>query len=125
MLPFRSHQAPLDESSVGVHPRQIGTQGYLAHKNTPSEYRDTSLIRKRTPLGTYSRLLPRVLGGGSFLMSEVPLYGRTHESFWTVTCDDGDIFGVFPVQGYLAHEKTPTPPGPPQDPPRTLGVGLR
>ena len=33
----------------------------------------TSLIRKRTPLGPYRRPMPRVLGGGRFLMSEVPL----------------------------------------------------
>ena len=42
-------------------------------------YRGTSLIRKRLPLGTYSRPMPRALrksrgGGGSFLMSEAPLY---------------------------------------------------
>jgi len=29
------------------------------------------------------------------------------------------------VQGYLAHEKTPTPLGPPWEPPKTLGIGLR
>ena len=28
---------------------------------------------------------------------------------------------VHAIQGYLAHEKTPTPP----EPPRTLGIGLR
>jgi hypothetical protein len=43
-----------------------GLQGYLAHENC-------------TPLRTYSRTIPRVLGGsyggGSFLMSEVPLEG--------------------------------------------------
>ena len=32
--------------------------------NTPkASYRGTSLIRKRTPLGPYRRLMPRVLGG--------------------------------------------------------------
>ena len=40
-------------------------------------YRDTSLIRKRLPLGTYSSPMHRatvvVLGGGRFLMSEVRL----------------------------------------------------
>jgi len=44
-------------------------------------YRDTSLIRERTPPGPYSRSLPEVLlgsqGGGCFLMSEVPLYPTT------------------------------------------------
>ena len=43
-----------------------------------SEYRGTSLARKRTPLGPYSRTMPRLLwwccGGGRFLMSEVPLF---------------------------------------------------
>ena len=42
--------------------------------------RSTSLVRKRTPLGPYRRLMPRVLGGleggGRFLMSEVPLHAR-------------------------------------------------
>ena len=41
------------------------------------EYRGTSPIRKRLPLGPYSRHMPRALwwsyGGGRFLMSEVPL----------------------------------------------------
>ena len=41
-------------------------------------YRGTSLTRKRSPLGPYSRPMPIVLrgssGGGCFLMSEVPLY---------------------------------------------------
>ena len=40
--------------------------------------RDTSLIRNSTPLGPYSRTMPRALwqswGGGQFFMSEVPLY---------------------------------------------------
>ena len=40
-------------------------------------YRGTSLIRKRTPLGPYSRTMPMALwgswGGGLFLMSEVLL----------------------------------------------------
>ena len=41
-------------------------------------YRGTSLIRNRTPLGSYSRMMPRALWwalgeGGAFLMSEVPL----------------------------------------------------
>ena len=42
-----------------------------------SEYRGTSLITKRTPLGPNRRPMLRVLGwscgGGRFLMSEVPL----------------------------------------------------
>ena len=41
-------------------------------------YRGSSLVRKRAPLGPYSRPLPRVLwrssGGGRFLLGEVPLY---------------------------------------------------
>jgi len=41
-------------------------------------YRGTFLIRKRHPIGPYSRPVPRALwwswGGGPFLMSEVPLY---------------------------------------------------
>ena len=41
-------------------------------------YRGTSPMRKRPPLGPYSRAVPRILGGSEggwrFLMSEVPLY---------------------------------------------------
>jgi hypothetical protein len=41
-------------------------------------YRDTTSIKNSTPLGPYSRTMPRALwkpwGGGLFLMSEVPLY---------------------------------------------------
>ena len=44
-------------------------------------HRWTSLIRKRLPLGPYSRPEPRALrrskGGGRFLMGEVPLYRWT------------------------------------------------
>ena len=36
-------------------------------------YRGTSLMRNRTPLGPYTRAMPRFLGGWAFLMSEVPL----------------------------------------------------
>ena len=43
------------------------------------EYRGTSLQRKRTPPEPYRRPMPRVLegslGGGRFLMGEVPLQG--------------------------------------------------
>jgi len=41
------------------------------------DYRGTSLIRNRTPLGPYRRPMPRFLGGskegGRFSMGEVPL----------------------------------------------------
>jgi hypothetical protein len=48
-------------------------------------YRDTSLLGKRTPVGPYLRPLPRVLRGcwwgGRFVMGELPLYARlTHTS---------------------------------------------
>ena len=42
-----------------------------AHGRRLLEYRGTSLIRHRLLLGPYSMV---VLGGGLFLMSEVPLY---------------------------------------------------
>ena len=57
-----------------------------------------------------------VLGGGLFLMSEVPLnprlLGRVEEHPSTGPPEQlsGDKFHV---QGYLAHKKTPTPLGPP------------
>ena len=44
----------------------------------PPTYRGTSLIRYSAPLEPYSRTMPRALrwslGGGVFLMNEVPLY---------------------------------------------------
>ena len=47
------------------------------HRDARGLYRGTSLIRKRAPLGPYSRTMPRALwwpyGGLLFLMSEVPL----------------------------------------------------
>jgi len=39
-------------------------------------YKGTLLIRSRSPLGPYSRAIPRALGGGRFVMSEVPLYNH-------------------------------------------------
>ena len=49
------------------------------HRPKVLRYRGTSLIRKRTPLGPYSRPTPRVLGGsegvGRFLVTEVSLKG--------------------------------------------------
>ena len=38
-------------------------------------YRSTLLTRNRAHLEPYSRTMPMVLGGGRFLMSEVPLQG--------------------------------------------------
>ena len=61
--------------------RGRGGGGELLRRGVPEcsrGYRDTLLIRKRTPLGPYRRPMPRVLkgswGGGCFLMGEVPLY---------------------------------------------------
>ena len=56
-----------------------------------------------------------VLGGGRFLVSEVPLYRpfpaeKRHE-------------GTELVQGYLAHKETPAPLGPPEDPRQRPTVG--
>jgi hypothetical protein len=48
-------------------------QGYLAHKNTQPP---------RTTIGPYCR----VLGGGRFLMSEVPLYRSSHWSDGVPKC---------------------------------------
>ena len=65
------NEAHEERSLVGTSVRSV-----RFFKVTP--YRDTSLIRKRTPLGPYRRPMPRVLGGsqggGCFLMGEVPLY---------------------------------------------------
>jgi len=62
-------------SSVRVSsPAGVGGQGHGA-------YRGTSLIRKRTPLGPYSRVLWGSQVGGRFLMGEVPLY----QGHWTYT----------------------------------------
>ena len=86
-----------------------------------------------TPLlGPYRRVLWWSWGGGLFLMSEVPLCiaavlaatpvsllersdARTGEN---ATCDTPGQ-----LQGYLAHQKTPTPLGPPSDPRHRPTVG--
>ena len=48
-----------------------------AERNARFSYRGTSPIRKIAPLDSYSRSMPKVLGGprrgGRFLMSEAPL----------------------------------------------------
>jgi hypothetical protein len=62
-------------------------------------YRGTSLTIKRTPLRPYGRPMPRVLGGslggGSFLMGEVPLeVAIDHVSVGAQRIKDGDAAGV-------------------------------
>ena len=58
--------------------RQLGLASLLAMPHSGSDYRGTSLARKRTPVGPYRRPMSRVLvgskGGGRFLMGEVTLY---------------------------------------------------
>ena len=46
-------------------------------------------------------------------MSEVPLY--PFDLAGVLASGEGGVRD-WPVQGYLAHKKTPTPLGPPQDP---------
>ena len=77
----------------GVRVVHLHVQGYLVHKKTPKPvgppqdprhrpavglYRSTSLIRNSSPLGPFSRTVPRALwwslGGALCMMSEVPLY---------------------------------------------------
>ena len=104
---------------------------FLAHDLATSNYRGTSLNRKRTPLGTYSRTLPRALQwpyrGCTFLGDgykfdhqisprQVPgHYDRAYTPTGHVR-DGTDISLVLSppgsMQGYLAHKKT--------HPPRTL-----
>ena len=61
-----------------IPPRRRGcctsAQEIIIDTNLAAMYRVTSLIRKRLPLGPYSCLRSYGLGGGRFLMSEVPLY---------------------------------------------------
>jgi hypothetical protein len=92
----------------------------------------TPYIRKRTPLGPYSRPMPRVLGGsqggGRLLMSEVTqrslsaaLGGGAYVAVVLVFIKLSVRGGPFTaprtqaagLQRYLAHKKTPTPLGPP------------
>ena len=40
------------------------------------------MMRKRPPLGLYSRTVPRAMGGLAFLMSEVPLYTVGAQRFY-------------------------------------------
>ena len=61
-------------------------------------YRGTSLTRKRTPLGSYRSPMPKVLGGslggGHFLMGEVPLY---------VPSDSSLVHSEPPLDSFLEH----------------------
>ena len=61
---------------AGAVPHERATTSWISPASNVA-YRGTSLIRKRTPLGPYSRPTPRVLGGslggGRFIMGEVPL----------------------------------------------------
>ena len=71
------------------------------------------------------------LGGGLFLMSEVPLKRARHtlKGRWGRRRGgeaEGRCFDLT-ILGYLAHKRTPTPLGPPEDPwysyRRVLGGG--
>ena len=64
--PLRKWGAP--QGSGGTPARNPGLQGYLAHKQPPPP---------RTLQQDYAEGPTEVLGGGCFLMSEVPLYGLT------------------------------------------------
>ena len=79
--------------------------GGLMH---PVSYRGTSLIRKRTALGPYSRTMPRVLGGPrgvSFLLwARYPCTSLIRSRGVRLLVSD--------VQGYLAHKKAPPALGP-------------
>jgi hypothetical protein len=52
----------------------------VGRNNGVSDYRGTSLVRNSSPLGPYTRPMPRALwwsqGGGHVFMSEVPLSFR-------------------------------------------------
>jgi len=89
-LSIRKHDNFTPTREIRRHVRALAHPVHVEFR-TPlsSEYRGTSLIRNRTPLGSYSRTMPRVLwwsyGGGHFLMSEVPLYGTrktVKDRFW-------------------------------------------
>ena len=76
------------------------------------DYRGTSLIRKRSPLGPYSRSMPlegpMVALGVRFLMSEVPLYRcvflYSSPSYTTQQCvrESQILVAHPPPQGVLA-----------------------
>jgi hypothetical protein len=58
------------------------------------------------------------MGGGRFLMSEVPLYQSMTMRFVPLTNEVANT-----EHGYLAHKKTPAPTGPPWDPTHKPTVG--
>ena len=73
----------LNRGSLGTHFEMcvsIGEGMPHACSGGAAPYRGISPIRNRTPLGPNRRPMRRALwwswGGGQFLMSEVPLYGR-------------------------------------------------
>ena len=74
----------------------VGTVWFQLVLSDCQEHRGTSRIRNSAPLGPYSRTLHRALkwplGGGLFLMSEVPLYRcvifKKNPGMDCVTCRD-------------------------------------
>ena len=81
-------------------------QGYLAHK------------KHSMTLGIVLLKGPR---RGAFLMSQVPLYCGVRVLQRGGGCSHASRSSPLCIQGYLAHNRPPTP----WDPPRTLGIDLR
>ena len=82
-----------------------------------SAHRGTSPIRKRHPLGPYTKTMPRDIwwpqGGGRFLMSEVPLYSYERGTpVWLVP-------PTHPAALQSIH-----PPSPPLSAARSLAIAL-
>jgi len=85
----RSQEAttPLGPPFVHRHGATVGSYAPRPSRNSRSDgegahchCRNTSLARKRTPLGPYRRPMPRVQGGWAFLMGEAPLYPNSQLS---------------------------------------------
>jgi len=72
--------------SQSTRTHQFGGPGLFYAPTLTELYRGTSLIRNNFPLGPYSRPMSWVLwwslGGGLFLMNEVPLYRNASMSPW-------------------------------------------
>jgi len=89
--------------------RAVPVRHILPQKNRPDNlpYRGNSLIRNNPSIGPYSRTMPRALcwslGGGAFLMSEVPLYRAFAPGLGCRVCEG--IMLYFGRMSFIAGER--------------------
>ena len=131
------HLPPLNQTTVQTPccdrpptPVSLPGRGWVGEPNPPSRGGPTSGHSALTPTPSYHPYVtPRRLP--TLSVSELPheTSGNLWSDKWTApgeSLDHSHSHSQASVQGYLAHEKAPTPLGPPQDPrPRPMVGALR